>query len=321
MRTDYAAPLPAYDDLRTVRDDGIFGGGVEFEAVKKIDAADPYLPGHYPGFVIYPGVFSVETVHQAARRAAAERVGDSERVELTAIESVRFSALVLPGDTLRASGTLTAVDSDPGQIRVKAVCERGDGTRTGSITLRLRVRPGSGGTTGPAAAEHGTEPTRTPGAGALDAAAVAALLPHRHPIVQVDQVLEVDPGRSIVATKAVTLAEPCYAHVPAGAPVDDYAYPLTLLFESMGQAGGVLWLNSDLGDASDDEALIFGAARNCRLLGPAYPGDVLRHVVRTEMVKGANAVMSGETWVNDRCVATVDSMLAVVRPRAELTAP
>jgi 3-hydroxyacyl-[acyl-carrier-protein] dehydratase len=83
------------------------------------------------------------------------------------------------------------------------------------------------------------------------------------------------------------------------------------------KTGGVLWLHGQGEGADDADALIFGGARNCRSLGPVRPGDVKAHVVRHEMLKGDNAVMSGSTWVGDRCVATVDTMIAVVRPRAD----
>lgn len=285
------------------------GKPIRFDALKKIDPGEAYLPGHYPGFVIYPGVFTVETVYQATREALA-RMGVS--VRLTAILSVRFKNLLLPGDTLRAVCEATPVPKEPSRYRVEARCEREDGTPTGTVGLEVSF----GGSE--QATIDDPPPPAVPGARSLGFAEIAALLPHRHPIVQVDQALEIDPMRSIVATKAVTSAEPCYAHVPAGSPAEHYDYPLSLLFESMGQSGGVLWLHGQAEGAGDDSALIFGGARNCRSLAPVRPGDVMRHIVRTEMLKGDNAVMSGQTWVGDRCVAVVDTMIAVVRPRADL---
>lgn len=314
MRIDYAAPLSACDEvvIDNSSEHNSENGVVRFEIHKKISADDSYLPGHYPGFVIYPGVFTVESVHQGAREVLARTRPGSGPVRLTAIRSVRFRNLLLPGDTLRAVCELTPSADTDGLFRVKARCERADGTPTGTVDLEV-----SHAAPGPARVDE-TPPTEAPGARSLGFDRIAGLLPHRHPIVQVDRVLEIDPGRAIVAAKAVTAAEPCYAHVPAGAPADHYDYPLTLLFESMGQSGGVLWLHGQEEGADDSDALIFGGARNCRSLGPVRPGDVMRHVVRTEMLKGDNAVMSGSTWVGDRCVATVDTMIAVVRPRADL---
>lgn len=313
MIPDYSAPLVALDEIRFLdnSEDGAQKGVVRFEALKKIDPAEAYLPGHYPDFTIYPGVFTVETVYQAAREALS-RVNGSMPARLTSILSARLKNLLLPGDVLRAVCEATPVAAAPGRYKVKARCEREDGTPTGDISLEVS----SGGPE--QVMVDGSPPTDVPGSRSLGFAEIAALLPHRHPIVQVDQALEIDPMRSIVATKAVTSAEPCYTYVPAGSPAEHYDYPLSLLFESMGQSGGVLWFHSQGEGASNENALVFGGARNCRSLAPVRPGDVMRHVVRTEMFKGDNAVMSGQTWVGDRCVAVVDSMIAVVRPRADL---
>jgi 3-hydroxyacyl-[acyl-carrier-protein] dehydratase len=149
----------------------------------------------------------------------------------------------------------------------------------------------------------------------LEHADVKRILPHRHPMLQVDRVLDVDPGDRIVAVKAISGAEPCYADLAEGLPQSAHAYPPSLLLESLGQAGALLWLHTAaLEGKSPAGTLIFGSARDCRITGSAYPGDVLRHVVHLLLVKGDNAFLRGETWVGDERIASVGSMLAVVRP-------
>jgi 3-hydroxyacyl-[acyl-carrier-protein] dehydratase len=130
----YAAPLDAVDHT-TATADGVV-------AVKRIVATDPYLVGHYPGFPIYPGVFTVETVSQAARRAVQADRGPDARVEVAAVRSVRFRAPLLPGDTLTATCRLGTVGGDPDLVRVTADCRRADGSVTAKVTLDLRVHPG-----------------------------------------------------------------------------------------------------------------------------------------------------------------------------------
>lgn len=142
------------------------------------------------------------------------------------------------------------------------------------------------------------------------------ILPHRHPILQLDRVVEFERDRRIVATKAISGCEPCYAGLADDA---EHAFPVSLLVESLGQAGGVLWLRSAaLAGEPRGGTLVFGSARDVTITGAAYPGDVVRHVVELESVKGDNAFMRGETWVGDRRIATVDSMLAVLREDTEL---
>ncbi|MEV7085121.1 beta-hydroxyacyl-ACP dehydratase [Streptomyces sp. NPDC093085] len=149
---------------------------------------------------------------------------------------------------------------------------------------------------------------------------IRRILPHRHPVLLVDRVLELEPGVRIVATKAVTGSEPCYAGLAEDLPATAYAYPVSLLVESFGQSGAVLWLRSAAPAGRPVEGtLIFGSARDVTITGSAYPGDVLRHVVEIDRIIGDNAFMRGEVWVGDTRIATLGSVLAVVRDGTALT--
>jgi len=149
---------------------------------------------------------------------------------------------------------------------------------------------------------------------------VRAALPQRYPLLLVDRVLELDPGRSIRTVKAVSGTEPCYRHLPDGAEGWRYAYPRSLLMESFGQSAALLWLAGRRPEPDgDDRLLMFVAARDYRFEGSAYPGDVLRHQVRLDSVLADTAFASGETWVGQRRIATVASLIATRRPVARPT--
>ncbi len=145
----------------------------------------------------------------------------------------------------------------------------------------------------------------------LSHADITRVLPHRHPVLLVDSVLTLDPGVAITATKAISGSEPCYAGLAEDAPPSAYAYPVSLIVESFGQAGAVLWLVGT--PERPPGTLIFGAARDVVVHDRAFPGDVLTHHVRIDSVKGPNAFMSGEVMAGDRTIATVGSVLAVLR--------
>jgi 3-hydroxyacyl-[acyl-carrier-protein] dehydratase len=149
----------------------------------------------------------------------------------------------------------------------------------------------------------------------LDHAAIRALLPQGHPMMLVDRVIALEPSVSIVGIKAITGSEPCYRHVSGC--TERFAYPTSLLLESFGQTAAILWLTgTGARCVEDDQVLMLAAARGCRILGRAYPGDVLRHTARVSHVLGDNVFVEGETHVGDRLVCTVESMVAVMRPRA-----
>jgi 3-hydroxyacyl-[acyl-carrier-protein] dehydratase len=149
----------------------------------------------------------------------------------------------------------------------------------------------------------------------LDHGAVLALLPQGHPMVLVDRILHLEPSVSIVGVKAISGCELCYRTLPAGLPPERYAFPASLLLESFGQTAAILWL-SGIGGVGRDQVLMLGATRGCRIVGRAYPGDVLQHSARVSHVIGDNVFVEGESRVGDRTVAVVESMVAVKRPRA-----
>jgi 3-hydroxyacyl-[acyl-carrier-protein] dehydratase len=70
----------------------------------------------------------------------------------------------------------------------------------------------------------------------LDADEIVRLLPHRHPFLLLDRVLELDPPRRAVGIKNVAIAEPWFAgHFPGRALL-----PGVLLTECLAQLAGVL---------------------------------------------------------------------------------
>jgi 3-hydroxyacyl-[acyl-carrier-protein] dehydratase len=144
-----------------------------------------------------------------------------------------------------------------------------------------------------------------------------AVLPHRYPMLMVDRVLSIEPGRSIVATKAVTGVESCYARLPAAAPASAFAYPVTLLVESLCQAGGVLLALARPGGLRGS-ILLFGGVCGIRPGRPVFPGDTVTHHV--EMLKALSdaAMFAGHSLVDGERVLEVASVTVAVRPAGTL---
>jgi 3-hydroxyacyl-[acyl-carrier-protein] dehydratase len=133
-------------------------------------------------------------------------------------------------------------------------------------------------------------------------------------LLLVDQILELVPGRSIRTIKAVTATEHCYAGLTDRATRRHYAYPSSLIVESFGQSAALLWLDGRVPDPADGQVLMFVGATDFRFTGTAEPGDVLRHEVQLDTVIADTAFVHGETWVADRLVASVATLIATRRP-------
>ena len=129
----------------------------------------------------------------------------------------------------------------------------------------------------------------------LEAADIMRIIPHRYPFLLVDRVVELEPGKRVVAIKNVTANEPQYTgHFP-----DRPIMPGVLMVEAMAQAGAVAVLS--LPDYRGKLAL-FAGIDDCRFRRTVVPGDTLRMEVTLEKLRG----MFGRA----RAVATVGDEVA-----------
>ncbi|WP_280444155.1 3-hydroxyacyl-ACP dehydratase FabZ family protein [Nocardia brasiliensis] len=152
----------------------------------------------------------------------------------------------------------------------------------------------------------------------LNHSVIRDILPHGHPIALVDAVDELIPYERVVARKAISGCEPCYAGLTAGLSQAALAYPRPLLLESFGQSGAVLWLESMRRDKVEFAGqLIFAALRNMSFHRLVYPGDTVRHTVRVDHIVGDNVFVSGETVIGEEPVMTVGEAIVSIRPLVE----
>ncbi|WP_216206393.1 3-hydroxyacyl-ACP dehydratase FabZ family protein [Amycolatopsis aidingensis] len=152
-------------------------------------------------------------------------------------------------------------------------------------------------------------------------AAIKELIPHRYPLLLLDDVLDLAPGRHIVAVKAVTCNEPCFRALPDDTPDEGYGYPSALVVESWCQAALVLAMRERPRAHAAGEVAVLGAATNIDLHSTVRPGEVLRHEVRIGKSLGDSWVFEGQATASGRIVLTVESVLAAVRPSEVLGSP
>ena len=126
---------------------------------------------------------------------------------------------------------------------------------------------------------------------------IMRLLPHRYPFLLVDRVLDVDPGKRVVALKNVTANEQFFqGHFP-DAPI----MPGVLIVEAMAQCGALMFLQ-DLPDR-DEKLFMFGGIEKARFRRPVIPGDQLILEVEVVHRRANSAKVRGIAKVDGTVVA------------------
>jgi beta-hydroxyacyl-ACP dehydratase FabZ len=142
---------------------------------------------------------------------------------------------------------------------------------------------------------------------------IMELLPHRFPFLLIDRIVELDPGKRIVAIKNVTINEPFFqGHFP-GHPI----MPGVLIIEAMAQAGGILALKA-LG--GEKRIAYFATIDNCKFRKPVVPGDQLRLELDVIANKGPVWKMHGDAKVDGVLVAKADVTATLPEVSLDLSA-
>lgn len=126
-------------------------------------------------------------------------------------------------------------------------------------------------------------------------ATVLAQLPHRSPFLQVDRVLEREPGVRVLAEKLVGAEDP----VQPGSGL-----PGTLLLEMLAQAGGFL----EAGSLHGREIFLAGI-QEAEFHGPVRSGDRLALEVSPDAAFGAISRIRGEVRRGTEVLCTARLLL------------
>jgi 3-hydroxyacyl-[acyl-carrier-protein] dehydratase len=130
----------------------------------------------------------------------------------------------------------------------------------------------------------------------LEAAEIMRIIPHRYPFLLIDRVVELEPGKHVVAIKNVTANEPQFTgHFP-----DRPIMPGVLMVEALAQAGAVAVLSLP---EYAGKLVLFAGIDECRFRRLVLPGDTLRLEVTLEKLRGV--------FGRGRAVASVDGEVAV----------
>jgi 3-hydroxyacyl-[acyl-carrier-protein] dehydratase len=124
-------------------------------------------------------------------------------------------------------------------------------------------------------------------------------LKQRFPMLMVDRVLELEPGKRIKALKNVTGSEIQFlGHFP-----DFAVMPGTLIVEAFGQSASLLFSHDTGLGLKPGEFMVLGVINDMRFLVPVLPGQTMIMEVNIVKMVPSAALVEGTVKVNDTIVA------------------
>jgi 3-hydroxyacyl-[acyl-carrier-protein] dehydratase len=137
-------------------------------------------------------------------------------------------------------------------------------------------------------------------------AQIEQILPHRDPFLLIDEVVELEPGKRVVALRAVRAEDPWFAgHFP-GRPV----MPGVLIVEAMAQTGAVAVLFEE---ANRGKIAFFAGIDDCRFKRVVEPGDTLTLTCEIDEKRGPIGRGKATAYVGEALAARGTLTFAVER--------
>ena len=145
----------------------------------------------------------------------------------------------------------------------------------------------------------------------LNVTQIQKILPHRFPFLLIDRVTDMNPSKSIIAYKNVSISEPVFqGHFP-----DHPIYPGVMIVEGMAQAGGVLAfksLNEEEQKDAQNKVVYFMSIDKCKFRAPVTPGDKLEYKISVIKQRGNIWVLKGEAFVDGNLVTEAELKAMIV---------
>ena len=132
----------------------------------------------------------------------------------------------------------------------------------------------------------------------VDVQRIMEMIPHRHPFLMIDKVVDMVANQRATGIKSVSINENYFqGHFPAR-PV----MPGVLIIEAMAQTAAVLVVHT-LGPESEGKLVYFMSVDNARFRRPVFPGDRLHVHVTKQRHRGNVWKFEGRAKVGDNLMA------------------
>jgi 3-hydroxyacyl-[acyl-carrier-protein] dehydratase len=132
----------------------------------------------------------------------------------------------------------------------------------------------------------------------VDVQRIMEMIPHRHPFLMIDKVVDMVANERATGIKSVSINENYFqGHFPAR-PV----MPGVLIIEAMAQTAAVLVVHT-LGPESEGKLVYFMSVDNARFRRPVFPGDRLDVHVTKQRHRGNVWKFEGRAKVGDNLMA------------------
>jgi len=138
----------------------------------------------------------------------------------------------------------------------------------------------------------------------MDREQIKGIIPHREPFLLVDEVLELEAGKRIVALKYVRAEEYYFeGHFP-----QEKVMPGVLQIEALAQAGAVAILSVP---ENRGKIAYFGGIKDAKFRQKVTPGDCLRLEVTLERVRSRAGTGRAEAYVGGKLACRCEIMFMI----------
>lgn len=138
----------------------------------------------------------------------------------------------------------------------------------------------------------------------LNSNQIQEIIPHRHPFLLVDRVIELEAGVKAVGIKNVTASDYFFqGHFP-----EEHVMPGVLMIEALAQVGAVAILSLE---ENKGKIAYFGGIKKAKFKRKVIPGDTLRLETKITKSRGSIGYGTARAYVGEEIAVEAELTFAV----------